>query len=164
MAAWCLRRRAIEIVALLLLGEMLSIVTQISTAQDFESSGELPYEDVMCPSNLSCSDESMPAVCLFCNFTSDCVYGRNTTVSCRPRDDVDCEVCVWVGSWLLPLCWCDWRGEDLGGAVICYSSSNIRFPLLPLSSRLCKVFILALYFIGKNVPSPKLGLTKLGWW
>lgn len=81
---------------------MLSAVIQVSIAQDFDSSGELPYQNVTCPTNLSCSDTSMPVDCLACNYSSNCTYGQNTTVSCRPRDDVDCEVRLWTGERMPP--------------------------------------------------------------
>jgi len=41
-----------------------------------------------CPSGLPCDQLSYD--CIQCDFNNTCVYGRNTSVSCQPKPQVDC--------------------------------------------------------------------------
>ncbi len=84
-----------------LLSIMASVV-QVAVSQDLmevgEDYGSGGFLEVNATCNLNdinntnCTDMPADGLCLNCTFSSDCMYGSNTTVECTVPDDVQCVV------------------------------------------------------------------------
>ena len=85
-----------------ILGIIVTFI-RVSLSQSGAGGGLTPFEDsndtngsntsslvASCPVDVLCSD--LPPRCLNCSYSSDCVYGDNTTVSCYPLTGLDCQV------------------------------------------------------------------------
>lgn len=75
---------------------------RLSLSQSGDGSGMTPGDianssnmtDISeCPRDVPC--EELPPMCLNCNYSESCAYGKNTTVMCEPLEGVQCQ--VWRG-------------------------------------------------------------------
>ena len=48
----------------------------------------------ICPMNVDCY--KLGGHCIQCDFKANCTYGQQTTVTCRAREDVECNVGIYL--------------------------------------------------------------------
>lgn len=90
---------------------ILASVVQVSLSQSGMGSGfdDMNETNVSCIASpdMNCSD--LPDPCLNCSFTTECVYGDNTTVNCTVVDGVQCVVSLHYN--LIKLIKCGYYGR-----------------------------------------------------
>ena len=83
-----LLRRVLTGAALCLLLSSVRLATTQSGDGSLETDIFNEFDNSSCPLNQSCTELS--ADCITCNFSTSCLYGRETNVTCEPL--VACEV------------------------------------------------------------------------
>jgi hypothetical protein len=73
----------------LLVSCLLNCFSLYSDAQTLDRGSGLASMNESCPFDSQCKD--LPADCITCSFSTDCVYGTTVNVTCSPLDNVTCE-------------------------------------------------------------------------